>query len=64
MGMHITAPGEGAQPRAVSILLGWGAPATRGERTQLELADAEESLTGSTCKVQEWNCFGCSLTQA
>lgn len=37
MDMHITAPGEGAQPRAVSILLGWGAPATRGERTQLEL---------------------------
>ena len=37
MGMPTMAPGEGAQPRAVSTLLGRGAPATRGESTRLEL---------------------------
>ena len=36
MGMPTMAPGEGAQPGAVSILLGEGAPATRGESTRLE----------------------------
>lgn len=36
MGMPTMAPGVGAQPGAVSILLGQGAPATRGESTRLE----------------------------